>query len=434
MAMIRGKASGAGYGEVLEQWPLLLAVVIVLLFVHGVPLFSMPFIFREVAQHTDWTREQVTLFSTLQFGTGVFVTLLFGPVMDAIGDRRAIMLAMMLNALAITCFLFADSLPVYYAVAIGMGAGGSAVFLGMKTFLSRRFEQNQGAALGLALTGTTFAGVAIPAIITLLLGEFHWQFAIAVLSLGTWFIGLPLFWWVTRNLPPVAASSAYVRGERGGRTRVLKALIRKRDFWFVAAGIFLVGMVDMGIGQHQVLYLQNDRGLSPGLVAAVASGFAIVGIFSKIIFGALYDRFSVWAVAAAYLLLFVDPLLALAVTGPITATLFVFTRGAAHGALIVDVPILSKQVFGNRDLGLTIGIFSSILHLGFATGPWVMGRVHTETGSYVGGFIGFSIAALIAAILVSRVRPAHWLEARAITGEGVASFDHASGQSPQDAR
>lgn len=411
MAVTQGKKGS--YREVLEQWPLLLSVIIVLLFVHGVPLFSMPFIFREVTQHTDWSREQVTLFSTLQFGTGVIVTLVFGPVMDAIGDRRAILLAMVVNALSISCFLVADSLPVYYAVAVGMGAGGSAVFLGVKTFLSRRFEHNQGAALGLALTGTTFAGVVIPAAITLMLSEFPWQMAIAVMSLGTWFIGLPLFWWVTRGLPPVEATSAYAKGERGARLRVLKDLARKRDFWFVAIGIFLVGMVDMGIGQHQVLYLQNDRGLSAGLVAAVASGFAIIGIFSKIIFGALYDRFSVWAVAAAYLLLFIDPLLALAVAGPVTATLFVITRGAAHGALIVDVPILSKQVFGNRDLGLTIGIFSSVLHLGFATGPWVMGRVHTVTGSYVAGFLGFSAAALVAAILVSRVRPTHWLESRA---------------------
>jgi ribonuclease HII len=61
------------------------------------------------------------------------------------------------------------------------------------------------------------------------------------------------------------------------------------------------------------------------------------------------------------------------IAGPLTLTLFIVTRGMAHGGMIVDVPILTRHYFGPERLGLTIGIMSVAVNLGFASGPPLLG-------------------------------------------------------------
>lgn len=403
-----------GRSELREKWALLLAVVICLFFVHGAPTHSLPFIFGAITEETGWSREQVTAIASLKFLTGALVALVFGSFMDWIGDRRAMMIAIVVNCVAVMSFLLIDALWKYYLVGVALGISGPATLVGMKTIVTRRFSEQPGAAVGIAVAGTSIAGAVIPLVIVALLSAFNWRTAMAMMTLGTWFVALPLFWWATRPRPgdPDPAISGRARAGDPGRWAMFRDVARHRPFWYIAIGLFLVGAVDMGIMQHQVLFLKGDRGMSAAFVAMLASAFAIVGVFSKVIFGAIYDRFSIKGIVFAYLLMFIDPLIAITVFGPLTAAAFVLTRGVAHGALIVDIPILAKHVFGLKNLGLMIGILSCCFQLGFAFGPWFLGRVHSIAGSYVPGFIAFAGFALLASWLVSRVTPVYWLESR----------------------
>lgn len=70
-------------------------------------------------------------------------------------------------------------------------------------------------------------------------------------------------------------------------------------------------------------------------------------------------------------------------------------------------------MYGKRNLGLIIGLFTSFLNLGFAAGPWVMGRIFTVFGDYHYGFILFSFLALIAVLMIRMVTPHAWLASKA---------------------
>jgi MFS family permease len=411
--------------EFATKWPLLVSCFALLFLVYGLPLYALPFIYRETATDMGWTREQVTLIASFKFATGASVAILFGSLIDVIGDRRGILIASVVHCLAVTCFLLVDSLSAFYLVGVGMGVSGPAILTGVKTIVSRQFHANQGSAFGMALAGTSMAGVVAPPLVVGLLEHFDWRMTMALLTVGGWWIALPLFLFVGRNQhsPEKATHNAAPGGVRSNRWALAWSMMREPRFWLIGFSIMLVGAVDQGIAQHQVLYLQDDRGLSAGLVAAVASGFAIVGVCSKVMFGAIYDRFSIAGVVAGYLILCVDPLLALLVTGPVTAAIFVLTRGVGHGALIVDTPVLAKHVYGTQNLGLVIGIFSTFLQTGFAIGPWLMGRVHHVFGAYDYGFMAFSGMALVAALMLSRVRPEAWLAQRRTVAGRPASPD-----------
>lgn len=411
MALNRESLQAIRTGEFRSQWPVLLAGFVLVFFVTGGPSYSLPFIFKEVARETGWTREQVTLLATMKFGFGALSAIFFGMLLDRLGDRRGILIAAILNTAATGCMLFVTDLWNYYLVGAAMGLTGPGVQAGVKILLSREFHENQGTAVGLGLTGTSFAGVLFPVIIVTLLANFDWRVSLALITVGTWLIAIPIFLWGTKDIKGDAPEREAGPGDRGGHSMwtLFRELAVTREFWFIALGIFLVGTIDMGIAQHQVLFLENDRNIARGIVVAAASATAVIGFFSKIVFGAVYDKWSLKGVAFAYSLLIVDPILALFVIGPLSAFAFAMLRGAAHGALIVDVPVLAKHVYGKRNLGLIIGIFTAFLNLGFAVGPWVMGRIYTVFGDYHVGFMLFSVLALVAVLMIRMVTPHAWL-------------------------
>src|SRR5690606_30876900 len=100
MALNRESLQAIKTGEFRAQWPVLLAGFVLLFFVTGGPSYSLPFIFKEVARETGWTREQVTLLATMKFGFGAMSAIFFGLLLDKLGDRRGILIAAILNAIA----------------------------------------------------------------------------------------------------------------------------------------------------------------------------------------------------------------------------------------------------------------------------------------------------------------------------------------------
>ena len=354
MALNRDSLQAIRTGEFRAQWPVLVAGFVLLFFVTGAPSYSLPFIFKEVARETGWTREQVTLLATMKFSFGAVSAIFFGMLLDKVGDRRGILIAAVLNAAATGCMLFVTDLWNYYLVGAAMGLTGPGVQAGVKILLSREFTQHQGTAVGLGLTGSSLAGVLFPVIIVTLLANFDWRTSLALITVGTWLIALPIFLWGTKNVKDDHRAAAPAADKAGEHTMwsLFRELAVTRAFWFIGLSIFLIGLVDMGIAQHQVLFLENDRNIERGIVVAAASATAIIGFFSKIIFGAVYDKWSLKGIAFAYALLIIDPILALLVIGPVTAFAFAMLRGTAHGALLVDVPVVAKHVYGKRNLGL----------------------------------------------------------------------------------
>src|SRR5690606_19264277 len=114
--------------------------------------------------------------------------------------------------------------------------------------------------------------------------------------------------------------------------------------------------------------------------------------------GWFYDRFSIRGIALFYLLLGVSVLLALPVAGVGSLLLFIVVRGIAHGGLIVDVPILTKHYFGMERIGMTIGIMSVCVNLGYAAGPPIFGWLADTYGSFSVGLAVFGTIAMAATL------------------------------------
>ena len=128
--------------------------------------------------------------------------------------------------------------------------------------------------------------------------------------------------------------------------------------------------------------------------------------------GGVFDRLSARGVSLMYVVLAVAALTALFVVNPVIFSLFIVLRAVGHAGVLLDSAVLSKHVFGLRNLGFLLGIYTSFVAVGFAVGPWLVGRLHGVTGSYVIPFIVCAGLALFAAIVLLPVRPSHWLVTR----------------------
>ena len=396
--------------EFRSHWMMLVIALILIFFTFGIPTYSMPFIYSGASEEFGWSRGQVTLLASFKYLTGAITGLVMGRLIDVFNPRAMVTWAAVLGGFAMLGFLFATNLGVYYFAGIVLGVSASGVTVCMKVIVSTLFERGQGTAVGIVLAGTSLAGVVTPILVVPMIEQWGWRGAMALLSVGIWLVAIP--GWLLLFRGRLADSSRIAMASAGGRTSGLwqhfHGLCSDRAFWMMAIGVFLIGAVDMGMLQNQVLFLQVDKGLDITTVAWATSMLAGIGVAAKVIFGWFYDRYSIRGIMLTYLLLAISVLLAFPVAGVTSMFIFMVGRGIVHGGLIVEVPVLTKHYYGRENLGLNMGIMAAFLQLGMAFGPPMLGATHDLFGSYTGGFITACIMSLVASLLLLPVQPRYW--------------------------
>ena len=397
--------------EFRDNWPILVAAFLCLMFAFSAPSFALPFLYVPIVQELGWTREEVTLLATAKYAAGAIAAIVVGRFVDIIGVRRGLILLSILGGIAMLSFLWVPNHAAYYFVGVMLGVAGTGTIVAIKVLISRSFHASQATAMAVAMLGSAMGATATPLIIVPLIDEYGWREAAALFSLGIWAVALPLLIYGLRDTAAqVTPSESSGRSEHA--SRLVARLIRDRQFWFIGLAVFSAAVVDQAFTQHQVLFLELDLGMSAQTVAAGVFAMGLVGLFARIGVGCVFDRMSSRGVSLMYLTLAAAASIALFVLNPIVFMMFIVLRAVGHAAVLLDSTVLAKHVYGVKNLGLLLGIYTSFVAVGFAVGPWLVGRLFEVTGSYVVPFIVCVFIALFAAIVLLPVRPAYWLANR----------------------
>jgi MFS family permease len=308
-------------------------------------------------------------------------------------------------------FLLATNLPVYYLAGALLGFSASSIVAAMKVIVARLFSANQGLAMGIVLTATSFGGVVMPLVWPPLLEIMNWRQIIALMSLGPFLIAVPLwlfFMTFVKRMREIVSAPTPVKSNVG-IWQHFKLISRERAFWLIASGVFLVSAVDQALMQNYVSFLRFDKGMDlRTTISWAGSLLAVIGVIAKVGSGWFYDRFSIRGIAFFYFLLALSVFLGLPVAGIGSLLLFISVRGVAHGGLIVDVPILTKHYFGMERIGLTMGIMAVCVNLGFAAGPPIFGLLADIYGNFNVGMIAYGIVASVATLTLLPIKPRFW--------------------------
>ncbi len=402
-------------GELRQNWRQLAVAFCCLLFGFAAPSFALPFIYSEVIGEFGWTREQATLLASAKYLTGTVAALIVGRFIDVIGVRVMLILSIASGALALVNFLWVSTLSEYYLTGVLLGFAGPGAFVAIKVLISRTFDASQGTAMGLAMLGSSIGAALVPLVITYLIGSFGWRYGIAAMSLGTWLVAIPIMFLpffrvgfadgdtvFSKSRPAgeeLVALKASRAAARANSRQALKKIAAMREFWLLAGAAMLVAIADQAFTQHQVLIF-NDAGLSRETTALGISAMGVIGVVCRVIVGNILDSSSNKGAAALYVLISIGSLLALFLGNPLIFMAYIVVRAAGHTALLVDTMVLTKHAFGTKNYGTLIGIYTAIHYVGYAIGPWLMGRLHDMDGSYRSAFALFAVIPVIAAAMV----------------------------------
>lgn len=418
--------------EMKENWVVLVIAFSLVFFSFGVPNFSLPWIYRPAMDEFGWSNAQVNLLSTAKFLVGALAALGMGIMIDRVGGKVSVLLGALSGGFAMLMFLVATNLPIYYLAGGMLGLSASSIVAAMKVIVSRLFDINQGIAIGIVLGGTSAGQLVMPLIWSPLLDAgINWREIFAMLSLGSFLISTPL--WIIfmaktgKTQDIINASSA---AHKDGLTMWghFKEVCQEKGFWLLAIAIFLVSAVDQALMQNYVTFLRSDRGLNHRDFAWLVSLVSVLAIASKVGSGWFYDRFSIPGIRFFYFMLGASVILALPVTGIGTMAIFLIVRNVAHGGMIVEAPVITKHYLGPRNLGMTIGVVSVFVNLGFAAGPPLLGYLYDLNGNYTFGFVLYSAVAILAGICLLPLKPRYWTPPRKRKQEnpGTASMQPAA--------
>ncbi|MES2606805.1 MAG: MFS transporter [Pseudomonadota bacterium] len=398
--------------ELLANWPVLVVAFLLVFFSFGVPNFSLPFMYKPAMDEFGWTNTQVNLLSTAKFLIGAVAALGMGILIDKIGGKIAVLIGALAGGCAMALFLIATTLPIYYLAGALLGVSASSIVSAMKVVVSRLFELNPGLALGIVLGATSMGQTLMPFVWTPLLDAgVNWRVIAGFLSLGSLLISAPLWlFFMSRAGATQDVINSSTHRAPGAPTMWdrAKEISKEKGFWLIMLSIFLVSGVDQAMTQNTVTYLRNDKGFNLGDIVWYSAFTGILAVISKPVAGWVYDHYSITGIRFFYFLLAISVLLALPVSGGLTLFMFVTVLGIAHGGLIVEAPVLTKHYLGPRNLGMTIGIVSVAVNLGFAAGPPVLGMFVDHYGSYANGFMAFAVISLVGFSLMLPIKPRFW--------------------------
>lgn len=398
--------------ELFDNWSILAIAFVLIFCAFGIPTYSLPYMYEPAMAEFGWSNAQVQLLSTAKFLVGAAAALGMGIMVDKIGGKVAVLIGAVSGGFALALFLFATNLPIYYLAGGILGLSASSIVAAMKVVVSRIFTINQGLAMGIVLCATSSAGVVMPLIWEPLLSSgMNWRVIAAMMSLGSFVIATPL-WMIfmarTGKLQATVNASAVHEPGKGGLWSHFREISKDKCFWYIALGIFLASAVDQALMQNYVVFLRADKGVLLSSIKWAASFMAVMGVVSKIGSGWFYDYFSIAGIRITYFLLGLSVLLGLPVAGSATLFLFLAVRGIAHGGMIVEAPIITKHYLGARNLGMTIGVISVFINLGFAAGPPILGYFADLNGNFTVGFMVYAGLAFVSTLLLVPVKPRYW--------------------------
>ncbi|MEE9201807.1 MAG: MFS transporter [Dehalococcoidia bacterium] len=203
----------------------------------------------------------------------------------------------------------------------------------------------------------------------------------------------------------LGAAPTHFWGARPEPEWTLREALRTPALWLITGAISIRGVAAPGVAVHLMPFLL-DRGLEPGVSAAVVSLGAASLAAGGLIWGLLAERARV-----GYLLAAVSASSAVAIamlllthSAPLAFAYAVMSGVALGGTFTLEV-IIWADYFGRRSLGTIQGFTMPFVYVGTALGPLVAGLAYDLAGNYQVVFSTFIAGYFVAAAMLLAAKP-----------------------------
>lgn len=366
-----------------------------------------------ITEEFGWSRTAISAaVSVMMLCTAVSLPFM-GRLVDRFGVKRVLVPSIVIFGL---CFLAASMIGSYWQfvalyVAMGTIAVGTNSVPYMRV-LTSWFDRRRGLAIGIAGSGTGLGFGYVPLVTQEFVSHFGWRGGYFGLGLIVLLFTLPMVVLLLHEKPQSlglhpdgAASDAPMDQQPAATGDSLAKAMRRRDFWSLITIFAGLAFVLYGLIPHMVPMLQ-DRGLTAGLAAGLASAFGWAAFGGRLLIGFLIDRYDARRIAFVFFTLSAIGLALLTAPLPIWAVIVAaIMLGLSLGAEVDMLAYLTSRYFGLKNFAQIFGVMFSAVMVAMSLSPIAFGAVFDYTGSYKSILVLGVPLCVLAIVLVLKLRP-----------------------------
>jgi MFS family permease len=367
-------------------------------------IFSLPVFLQPMSAATGWSRTAISLAMTLDFVAMGIASFGWGMLMDRVGPRIVLLAGSSILGLGLVLASRASSVEqfqLFYGVLVG--AGGGAIFAPLMATVAGWFDRQRSLAVSLVSAGMGVAPMTVAPIAAALVSRYDWRFSQLLIGVTVWVLLLPAAFLVRR-----APGLVIPKGQRQSAEprMTARAALMSPQFAVLALTYFLCCATHSGPLFHTVSYAISC-GLSVTAAVSIYSVEGLSGLFGRIAFGLLGDRFGAKRTFVSGLLL---------QAAAVGCYFFVREQfefysvavvfGFAYAGIMPLYAVLMRENFPLPIMGTLVGAGSLASSLGMALGPLAGGVIYDRYGTYGWLYIGSVMFGLSAAAIMLTFRPA----------------------------
>lgn len=347
-------------------------------------LFVLP-----IVEETGFSRTTVTgAYSVAAVGM-VIGLLIVSRLVDRYAARYILVPGFILYAASMASISLVPPIEaVYFIPCFFVGFFGAGTAVPASRAVVSWFDNNRALAVGI-VTGIIGLGAALgPLLAGSLIDSVGWRQAYAYMALVAVVVSVTMVTLFVRG-----RAERHVRGRLVHETQVegrdvslelpgltFREAIGTRQFWGIALGLGLAGIVVVGLQVHLVP-MMTDRGLSDGQAGQLLVIFGLASLVGRVAGGFIIDRVHGSIVGPIVML---APIAGMFFLHPpfSSAAIAVAFIGIAFGIEGDLLAFLITRYLGMRNFGQILGPVQAMFILGTAFGPLLLGLGYDQLGSY----------------------------------------------------
>ena len=372
-------------------------------------MFALPVYLQPIAEETGWTRAGISAAMTVGFIVMGVAGFGWGTLSDRIGARPVVLIAAGLLVAGLILASRATEIWVFQFAYGGLvGAAGGAFFAPIISTTLAWFDKHRSLAVSLVSVGGGVAPMVITPFASLLIQSYGWRPAMLAIAIGALVIIIPAALLIRRppTMPDEVARAPTTTVAVERRPSAAFAALRTPQFIVLAAVFFLCCAAHSGPIFHTVSYAMIC-GASALAAASIYSVEGIAGLFGRLIFATLADRFGVRRVIVGGLALqAIGIYVYIYVTQLGHFYMLAAVLGLAYGGVMPLYSVLARDYFSARVMGTVLGAMTMTSSIGMAFGPVGGGWLYDTFGGYHWLYIASAAIGLAAAAMALAFPPA----------------------------
>jgi MFS family permease len=364
-------------------------------------MFSLPVFLLTMSRETGWSVTGISTAMTIGFLAMAFASMIWGGLSDRFGPRVVVLTGSILLAASLALASRTTSLLAFQLFfGLLVGAGAAAVLVPMMASVTGWFETQRSLAVSLVSAGMGMAPMTMSPFAAWLIERHDWRASMLIIACVAAVIMIPTALLVRRPPRLEAGEGAFAGAEPQSGMTVGEA-VRSPQFIILIAANFFCCATHSGPIFHTVSYAITC-GIPIGAAVSIYSVEGFAGMFGRIAFGIMGDRFGAQRVLVLGLLAQAFGVLAYVFASQLGEFYGVAAAvGFIYAGVMPLYAVIVRENFPLRMMGTIIGGTAMAGSLGMSLGPLVGGLLYDRFDSYAYLYIaswGMGLAAFLIAM------------------------------------